>query len=148
MGDSVANAVGKGPALILTVDGKEYTLAPLKMEDLADVELEAKKRRRADVLQTIKDAGDLLTPEDRREMIKELAVESDSWQDFLTTPSAVEFVLAIRLRRSYPEMTEQEARSLITLDALAQIEIDLIELVGLDAFMGKGEGDASPPESG
>lgn len=150
--DSIANAVGKGPALILTVDGEDYILAPLKMEDMADVEIEAKGRHKADVLDTIRAAGDLLTSEQRLEMIKELSTEFGPWEDFLATPSGAEYVLMISLRNSYPEMSVEKARSLMTVEAIAQILPQITALVGIDAFMGEvgaeGEGDASPPETG
>lgn len=151
--DSIANAVGKGPILTLTVDGQDYTLAPLKMEDLADAELEAKKRRRAEVLATIKQAGTLLTADQRLEMIRELSVESDSWVDFLSTPSGAEYILVKRLMIAHPSMSKKKARSLITVEAISQIEAEMSQLVGLDVFLGKaededeGEGGVSPPAS-
>jgi len=148
MGDSVANAVGKGPALILTVDGEDYILAPLKMEDLADVELEAKRRHRADVLAIIKDAGNLLTPEHRLEMFKDLSIESRSALDFLGTMSGLDYLLTLRIRRSYPDMSEEEIKSLVTVQAIKDMEREVAELVGLDKFIGEDEGDASPPDSG
>lgn len=156
--NSIANAVGKGPALILTVDGKDYILAPLLMEDLGDVEIEARRRHRTDVLETVKAAGDLLTSDQRLEMIKELSLESDSWLDFLGTPSGADYILRLRIRKSYPEMSEEQIKSLLTVQAIKDLEQEMLELVGLDVFTGTVEsdgdvgmgstGDAGPPESG
>jgi hypothetical protein len=146
----VANAVGVGPVLTIEVGGKEYELAPLKMKDLAKVEKYAKKVRRAEALETIRQAGDLLTSEQVMELVKDLATENDSWLEFIPTPAGIEYVIALRLSLSYPAMTEEELKELITVEAVSKVEAEMDELLGLDAFRAfAGESDGSPnAESG
>jgi len=143
--DSLADALGQGPVTILEVDGKEYELAPLKMKDLAAVEKVARQERRREAIATIKEAGNLLKPDQISAMVAELSVESDSWLSFLGTPTGIEHVIVIRLRKSYPDMTAEEARELITMEAIANVSAEMAELVGIEAF-GSGEDD-SPPET-
>lgn len=149
--DSVANAVGVGPVLTIEVDGKEYELAPLKMKNLAQVEKHAKSVIRKEALDTIRLAGDLLTSEQRFEAVKELSVETDSWLDFIATPAGINYVMALRIRKSYPEMSAEEADNLITIKAFSDCEAEMDELLGLDVFkaFAAEEGDGSPnAESG
>jgi len=142
---NVAAATGQGPVTYIEVDGVEYELAPLQMKDLAAVEQHAKKVIRSEALATIREAGDLLTSKEKAAMVKDLSTESRSWLDFLGSPTGIEYVIVIRLRKAHPEMTEEAARDLITVRALADVQAEMSELVGLEVFKSMGGDGESPP---
>ena len=145
--DSVASANGQGPTTIMTSGGKEYVLAPLRMEDLGLVEQFAKERHRKETTELIRELGDLLSPEEKAKWLKDLRKElagtigkddlesgSWSWMMSITSPAVVTFAVVLRLRKTYPEMTEDEAKDIITAEAIADMEGTMSALVGLDAY--------------
>lgn len=145
--DSIANANGQGPVTIMRSGGKEYILASLRMEDLGEVEQFAKELHRKETTKLIRDLGDLLSPEEKSQWLKDLRRElagtigkedldtgSWSWMMSIASPAVVAFAVVLRLRKTYPEMTEDEAKDIITAEAIANMEGDMSELVGLDAY--------------
>lgn len=145
--DSIANANGQGPTTMLASDGKEYTLAPLLMEELGEVERYAKQLHREEVKELIADLGDLLDPKEkatwlqvlRREVAgtpseERLSAGDWTWLVSVTSPAVVAFAVLLRLRKGHPELEEEEARNLITAKAIADMEGTMNELVGLDAY--------------
>lgn len=157
--DSIADAMGIGPTMIITSGGVDYELAPLRMEDMAAVEKFAKAQHRADILSLLREAGDLITPEERVGLIRELSgqvsggvtekkVEAGwTWMDEMSSPAVITFVIVMRLRKANPEMTEEQAKDIITVDAIANVEEEMSTLLGLDAFGTAEGGEAEPGEA-
>jgi hypothetical protein len=141
--DNLADAIGIGPAETIEIEGKEYTLGPLLVEDLAKVQEYAKSERRKQVLDTLRAAGELVTSEQRFDSIRDLSVERDSWVDLLTTPKGLRFCLERRLFRSYPDQAT-ELVDKISLKELDKLQVEMKELVGLDFFLNTSEEDAGP----
>ena len=149
--DSIARANGQGPITILKSGGKEYALAPLLMEDMGTVEKFARDRHRAqqkesraDTLELIREAGDLIDPEERSEWVQQLRrdVSDDgewTWMDEMASPTVISFVITMRLQKTYPKMTQEEARSVITVSAIAEMSEEMAALIGLNAFIGDNE---------
>ena len=160
--DSIAHAVGIEPTVIIESKGKEYELAPLLMEDMGVIEKFAKAQHRQEALIFIREAGDLLSPEDKARMLKELSgdlsggiAEADedilrltpewTWLDEMSSPAVISFVITLRLRKGYPEMTKEEAKNIITVDAVAAVRGEMSALLGLDAFASTGEEQEGEP---
>lgn len=145
--DSIAEANGQGPTTIMVSGGKEYTLAPLLMEELGQVEQFAKKRHRAEILELMADIGDLLDPKEKAKWLQDLRQETAgtpsketldagawTWMVSVTSPDVVAFAVLLRLRKGHPELEEEEAKNLITAKAIADMAGTMGELVGLDAY--------------
>lgn len=159
--DSVANAMGQGPVTVIEHGGKEYDLAPLLMKDMGIIEQEAKAQHRREVLSVIKEAGDLLDSKEKAQWLKTLAkdlsggVSQDdvdqglwTWMDEMSSPALITFVITLRLRKTYPDMTQEEADSIVTVDAIAAVRGEMSSLLGLDAFVTRAEdGEATPGEA-
>ncbi len=152
--DSVALANGQEPTTMLASDGKEYTLAPLLMEQLGEVEQFAKKEHRAEVKELIADLGDLLSAEEKATWLQQLRQETVgtpseeklndgawTWMICVTSPKVVAFAVLLRLRKGHPELEEEEAKDLITAEAIAKMEGTMNELIGLDAYSSGIVGD-------
>jgi hypothetical protein len=135
------------------------------MEDMGLVEQFAKERHRAEVLDFIRDAGDLLDSKEKAAQLRDLRKElsgtigkddleagSWSWMMSITSPAVVTFAVVLRLRKTYPEMTEEEAKEIITAEAIGEMEGTMSELVGLDAYGSTadedGEEDQGEAQSG
>ena len=158
--DSIANANGQGPITMLGSDGKEYTLAPLLMEQLGEVEQFAKKQHRDEVKELIADLGDLLSPEEKAKWLQQLRQETVgtpseetldagawTWMVCVTSPKVVAFAVLLRLRKGHPELDEEDAKELITSKAIADMEGTMNELVGLDAYVSGSEDEAEDGEA-
>lgn len=161
--DSIAYAMGQEPTVIIESKGTEYELAPLLMEDMGIIEKFAKAQHRQDALSFIREAGDLLSPQDKARMMKELSgdlsggiAEEDeeaperltpewTWLHEMSSPAVISFVITIRLRKGYPEMSEDEAKEIITVDAIAAVKGEMSALLGLDAFATSGEEQEGEP---
>ena len=152
--DSIAHANGQEPTTMLASDGKEYTLAPLLMEQLGEVEQFAKKEHRVESLALMADFGDLLTTEEKSKWLQDLKQElvgtpsenklnagSWTWMVCVTSPKVVAFAGLLRLRKGHPELEEEEAKNLITAEAIAKMEGTMNELIGLDAYSSGIVGD-------
>lgn len=162
--DSVANANGQGPTMMLASDGKEYTLAPLLMEELGEVERYAKQQHREEVKELIADLGDLLDAKEKAQWLQNLRQETVgtpsketldagawTWMVSITSPKIVAFAVLLRLRKGHPELEEEEARNLITAKAIADMEGTMGELVGLDAYsrsLGPDDTESGEPQPG
>jgi len=154
MSDSIANATGKGPVIFLEKDGKTYTLAPVQMKELGDIEILAKKMHRLDVRAYLQEMGDLLSEDERKEIMQDLraevaggpkAVDSKSdwtWMSEIQSPVIMAEIIIYRLRKAHPELSQEEASEMVTLDAIANVEAEMTELLGIDAF---GSGDDTEP---
>ena len=160
--DSVANANGQGPITIITHEGQDYVLAPLLMEDLGKIEMFVKKQHRAEILAVIREAGDLLSPKEKTQWLRELAgdsiaqdeedenadkIEKWSWMDYMISPSVINFTLTLRLRKTYKDMKQEEANSIISAKAIADMTEDMISLLGLDAFTSDEDGEGEQGEA-
>ncbi|MHC4808024.1 MAG: hypothetical protein ACYTBX_17430 [Planctomycetota bacterium] len=163
--DSVANANGQGPGTIMRSGGKDYVLAPLRMEDLGDVERFAKEVHRQEILDLMKEAGELMDQEERTRWLKELkedlsgtiskqdledTVEGTrwTWMSEVGSPIVISYAIKIRLRKTYPEMTDEQASDIITADAIADMKEEMGSLLGLDAFSSSAEdGEESQGEA-
>ena len=132
--DSIAHAMGQEPTVIIESKGKEYELAPLLMEDMGVIEKFAKAQHRQEAMTFIREAGDLLSPQDKARMLKELAgdlsggisdAEGDEgrltpewvWLNEMSSPAVISFVITLRLRKGYPQMSEEEASRLSKISA-------------------------------
>ena len=161
--DSIANAVGQGPVVTIESAGREYRLAPLRMKDMGLVEQFCKDQHRRDVMETIREAGDMLTSQERIEMISQLSRELSgglqeeeeeaqpsgwTWMDEVSSPSVIEYVIVLRLRKAHPELTEEEAADLITVEAINAVKEGWSTLLGLDAFRAEGEEQPGEAASG
>lgn len=161
MQDSVANATGKGPVVFLEKDDKTYILAPIQMKELGAIEILAKKMHRADVKAYLEDMSDLLEPSERKEILIQLrsevaggAVPSTNgdpnhvpawtWLNEIGSSIIIHEIIKYRLQKSHPELTDDEVDAMITVDAIAQVEAEMSELLGIDAF---GGGDEVPGEA-
>lgn len=157
--DSVAHANGQEPTTMLASDGKEYTLAPLLMEELGEVERYAKQQHRAEVVELMADLGDLLGAEEKKKWLQDLRQETVgtpsedklnagawTWMVSITSPKIVAFAVLLRLRKGHPELEEEEAKNLITAKAIADMEGTMTELVGLDAYTSGNEDDTEGGE--
>jgi hypothetical protein len=160
--DSVANANGQGPVTIIEHEGEEYVLAPLLMEDLGKIEMFVKKQHRADILAVIREAGDLLSPKEKQQWLRELAGDSVAqdeesedaeaiikwtWMDEMVSPSVINFTLTLRLRKTYPQMKQEQANSIISAKAIADMTEEMTSLLGLDAFISDEDGEATAGEA-
>lgn len=147
MTDSIANANGQGPTTIMRSGGEDYILAPLRMEDMGLVEQFAKERHRKETMNLISDLGDLLAPEEKKEWLTTLKSELSgclgldainaggwTWMSSIASPTVITYAVTLRLRKTYPEMTEEEAKDIITAKAIAEMEGTMGELLGLNAF--------------
>lgn len=159
--DSVANANGQGPITIIEHEGKEYVLAPLLMEDLGLIEMFVKKRHRAEILAVIREAEDLLSPKEKQQWLRELAGDSVAqdeadedadkvvkwtWMDDMVSPSVINFTLTLRLRKTYPDMKQEEANFIMSAKAIADMTEEMTALLGLDAFIGGEDGEGEQGE--
>lgn len=165
--DSVANANGQGPGTVMRSGGKDYVLAPLRMEDLGDVEIFAKEIHRKEIIGLMNEAGDLLEPEERTRWLIELKAElsgtisqsnlEDSlagtgwtWMSAVGSPIVITHAIKIRLRKTYPDMSDEQASDIITADAIADMKEEMSSLLGLDAFTTNaedGEGEQGEVQS-
>jgi hypothetical protein len=111
--------------------GKDYLLAPLRMEDLGDVERFAKEIHRQEILDLMKEAGELMDQEERTRWLKELKEDLSgtiskqdledtvagtrwTWMSAVGSPIVISYAIKIRLRKTYPEMTDEQASDIIT----------------------------------
>jgi hypothetical protein len=144
-------AAGVSPALKLEIDGKEYELAPAKVGHLALVQKRAREdaRKQAEEdMSILRAAGDMLESRERLEMVREMIQVDMSWMTYILTPDGLRYMLYLRLKPNFSDMTEEQVGDLVTMDALAQLSDELTDVLGIDAFLTEeGEGDARPPET-
>lgn len=164
--DSVANANGQGPITIIEHGGKEYELAPLRLEDMGAVEKFAKAQHRSEVVALMREMGDLLTVKERSQMMGDLVgnttdeTEPDSqativdvvsnkwtWLDEMASPAVINFVIVLRLRKTYPDMTKEQATDIVTVQAIAECREEMSALLGLDAFTSGEDGEGEQGEA-
>jgi hypothetical protein len=158
--------MGQGPVTIIVGPGnKEYELAPLRMKDMGAIEQFCKAQHRKDGLDFIREAGDLLTTQERKQMIRDLGreisgvrkividVESDqtsemtgsiddigwTWMDEMSSPAVIEHIIVMRLMKANLEMTIEQASDIVTVEAIAEMTEEMSALIGLDAFTTEGE---------
>lgn len=134
---------GKEPGTTIEIDGTEYKLAPMTMGDLSDMQSRAIEIRRQDMKATLAELGDLLPDSDRLSFIQQ-SLGTGGWTEELLTPRLITYAFYLRLRPEYPDLTEDAAGKLITLEAIQQLRMEVEQLVGLDVLTG---GDGSPPEA-
>jgi hypothetical protein len=131
---------------------KDYVLAPLRMEDLGEIEKFAKAQHREEILSLMRESGDLLEPEVRTQWLQELRAdlagnvsEEDlegiqwTWMSEMGSPTVISYAIKIRLRKTYPDMTDEEAKDIITAEAIADMKEEMGSLLGLDAFTDSAE---------
>ena len=67
--------------------------------------------------------------------------------DDVVSPTIISFTLTLRLRKTYPEMTQEEARAIVSVKAIADMSEEMTALLGLDAFISNEDGEAEPGEA-
>ena len=105
-----------GKAKQVTINGKEYTVKPLDIDDLAEFELFIKKQRNKTVTESLKEAGI------KEELIAQKIVESSAKpiglneiDGAMRTISGVRYLLWFGLKKNHPELKLDKMGDLVTL---------------------------------
>ena len=77
MGEREARALGAGK--ILTIGEQEYTLSPVTVRDLCELEREALRSYKRQFLETFRDSFDLLPEDEGLKLLREKLEEAARW---------------------------------------------------------------------
>lgn len=127
----------KAPVTI-TVDDKEWTLAPLELRDFGEIERWLQMLPFVKARWKISALGDAATPEIQKVLINRAETESNKATlqnaralKILSTLEGTGFLLWMSLRKAHPEVTRDEAMRLINADTLEVWQSTLDKISGL-----------------
>jgi len=127
-----------GKSRKVTIRGKEYTVFPLDIDDLAEFETIVRMERNRGLLKSLKDSG--LQNELITEAIGATAAKPVSLGDIeknMGSMMGVRFLLWCALRKSHPEVKLEEMGKLIDLDNLGEATEIVADLGGKAVKKGK-----------
>lgn len=111
----------------IDLGGRAFRLQPLSISDIGEVAYWARAKRARVTLQTL---GDVLTADERKELIKSLqnpattvdSLNENELQGILGDMSAMCYILWLAARKTEPGLTLEEVEALCTIENLAQLE--------------------------
>lgn len=125
----LAPMVGK-PKQVM-IGGKEYTVSPLDIDDLAEFELFIKNERNRTISESLKGA------DIKEELIAQKIVESsarpigiDEIDGAMRTISGVRYLLWFGLKKNHPELKLNEMGKLVTLANFEEASLIVAEMGG------------------
>ena len=121
--------VGKGKQV--TINGKEYTVSSLTIDDLAEFELFVKTERNRTISESLKQAGI------KEELMAQKIVESsampigiDEIDGAMRTISGVRYLLWFGLKKNHPELKLEKMGDLVTLENFEEASLIVAEMGG------------------
>ncbi len=120
-----------GKSKQVTISGKEYTVSPLTIDDLAEFELFVKSERNKTISESLKQAGI------KEELIAQKIVESsakpigiDEIDGAMRTISGVRYLLWFGLKKHHPELKLDKMGGLVTLANFEEASAIVAEMGG------------------
>jgi len=148
-----------GVPIQVTLAGKEYTLSPIQLEDLAFLEKWLETRPVARLMEMLGSHGKDLPQETKDKLLAdEIArsarvciLEGNSWES-IRSIEGTQMFLWLSLRRKHPEVTREQVLTMISALNLAEIQMKLDEASGLldkeEGASGKSKGRTRDQLSG
>ncbi len=115
----------------VTISGKDYTVSPLTIDDLAEFELFVKGERNKTISESLKQAGI------KEELIAQKIVESSAKpigineiDESMRTISGVRYLLWFGLKKNHPELKLDKMGKLVTLANFEEASAIVAEMGG------------------
>jgi hypothetical protein len=142
MTDNLSAALGIDNFMVIISDGKEYKLAFPKLDYLVKVQERSLERYRTEAIATLKAAKELLDSQEMGKRIQEVLDQQGNWVRELMSPRGIQYFAFLCLHENHPEVDEELAGRLVSLDHIQRLAETLTDAIG----MGDEEGSDSPPE--
>lgn len=132
-------------ALMIIHDGdQEYRVASVKIKHLTAVQARSMEMYRKESIETLKQAKELLEPDDMRLCVQEILDKQGNWTLEMLSPRGVQYFAYLLLKENHDDMTEEFAGSIMGMKELEEIGKVIGDALGIK--LDKDEADAVPLE--
>jgi F420-0:gamma-glutamyl ligase-like protein len=133
--------------LMIIHDGdQEYRVASVKIKHLSAVQSRSLEMYRKESIETLRQAKELLTPDDMRLTVQEILDRQGNWTLEMLSPRGVQYFAYLLLKENHPDITEEIAGSIMGMKELEEIGRVIGDALGIKLDE-EGEADTVPLEA-